>query len=287
MFASDVPTAPPLSYLLDVPPRGVSSDVPFATTGGMIYHSYQAHSDLLWPLRAAATAALPALHRARDVPGEDMALRKLAAACEVFVLATLTHERPPFRLDTIMAGEREVAVQEEVAMSTPFGTLLHFRKEMPEPRAARADRRADVGPFRHAAARHRAHDARRPRRLHHRLAQRARRADRRRALRPRRIHRARDAVPGRARAGRAPDGDLPAVRGGTRGRGADVRGRPSGHAGQRHADGGADRLPDLADRGQQARDRQADLLVRAEPHQHACRCAIPARCAAYTPASCS
>ena len=62
----------------------------------MIYQAYQAHSDLLWPLRTVAKTALPALHRARDVPGEDMALRKLAAACEIFVLATLTHKRPPF-----------------------------------------------------------------------------------------------------------------------------------------------------------------------------------------------
>jgi len=99
----------------------------------MIYQAYQAHSDLLWPLRTIAKTALPALHRARDVPGEDMALRKLAAACEVFVLAALTHERPPFRISTVTVGEREVKVREEKAFSTPFGTLLHFRKEMPDP----------------------------------------------------------------------------------------------------------------------------------------------------------
>ena len=99
----------------------------------MIYQAYQAHSDLMWPLRAVASNALPALQRARDVPGEDMALRKLAAACEVFVLATLTHARPPFRLDTITVGDREVLVREEVAARTPFATLLHFRKDMPDP----------------------------------------------------------------------------------------------------------------------------------------------------------
>ena len=65
----------------------------------------------MWPMRTVAKSALPALQRARDVPGEDMALRKLAAACEVFVLAALTHARPPFRLDTIVAGEREIAVR--------------------------------------------------------------------------------------------------------------------------------------------------------------------------------
>jgi len=99
----------------------------------MIYQAYQAHSDLLWPLRTVARNALPALQRARDVPGEDMALRKLAAACEVLVLATLTHTRPPFRLDTIAVGEREILVREEVAASTPFATLVHFRKDVPDP----------------------------------------------------------------------------------------------------------------------------------------------------------
>ena len=62
-----------------------------------------------------------------------MALRKLAAACEVFLLAALTHVRPPFRLDTVTVGEREVVVREEVVASTPFATLLHFRKDMPDP----------------------------------------------------------------------------------------------------------------------------------------------------------
>ena len=99
----------------------------------MIYQAYQTHSDMLWPLRTTAKNALPALQRARDVPGEDMALRKLAAACEVFVLAELTHARPDFRLDTIAVGEREIAVREEVAASTPFATLVHFRKDVPDP----------------------------------------------------------------------------------------------------------------------------------------------------------
>ncbi len=98
----------------------------------MIYHAYQAHSDLLWPMRTLARNALPALHRARDVPGEDMALRKLAAACEVFVLAALTHQRPPFGIDSVTVGDRRVDVHEEEALRTPFGTLLHFRKVAPD-----------------------------------------------------------------------------------------------------------------------------------------------------------
>jgi poly(3-hydroxybutyrate) depolymerase len=99
----------------------------------MLYHAYESHSDLMWPLRTVARSTLPALQRVRDIPGEDMALRKLAAACEIFVLAHLTHVRPPFRIPSISIGERDVAVAEEIAARTPFATLLHFRKDMPVP----------------------------------------------------------------------------------------------------------------------------------------------------------
>ncbi len=84
-------------------------------------------------MRTLARNALPSLHRASDVPGEDMALRKLAAACEVFVLAALTHQRPPFAIDSVIAGERRIDVHEEQTLRTPFGTLLHFRKATTDP----------------------------------------------------------------------------------------------------------------------------------------------------------
>ncbi len=149
-FASDVPTVAQVAVAVsDVPALASPSPAPLpnregATSpfspemaglpaGAMLYPAYQSHTDLMWPLHAMAQSALPALKRAHDTPGEDMALRKLAAACEVFVLARLTHKRPPFRIPAVMVGEREVAVTEEVAAQTPFATLLHFHKDMAEP----------------------------------------------------------------------------------------------------------------------------------------------------------
>src|SRR5450755_600924 len=134
-FASDVPVKLPATLALS-DSAAVSAMGMFAPPrGSMIYQTYQAQTDLLWALRVAAKSALPALHRARGIPGEDMALRKLAAAFEVFVLATLTHQRPPFRIDSVSVGakEVEVEVEEEEAFATPFGTLLHLRKAMPDP----------------------------------------------------------------------------------------------------------------------------------------------------------
>ena len=57
-------------------------------------------------------------------------LRNLTAAYELISRAGLTHERPPFGIDRVTVGNREVAVTEEPAHVTPFGTLLHFKKDI-------------------------------------------------------------------------------------------------------------------------------------------------------------
>ena len=38
--------------------------------------------------------------------------------------------RPPYGIDSVTVGNREVAVSEEAAHVTPFGTLLHFKKDI-------------------------------------------------------------------------------------------------------------------------------------------------------------
>jgi poly(3-hydroxybutyrate) depolymerase len=38
--------------------------------------------------------------------------------------------RPPFGIETTLVGNEEVAVTEEAAHATPFGTLLHFKKDV-------------------------------------------------------------------------------------------------------------------------------------------------------------
>src|SRR5450755_823113 len=79
---------------------------------GMLYKSFQTRSDGMWALRALATAAIPVLDRTRPGLSGDKMLRKMAAALEVFLLAALTHRRPPFRIDTVKVGEVDVAVHE-------------------------------------------------------------------------------------------------------------------------------------------------------------------------------
>ena len=141
----------------------------------MLYAAYQAHSDIMGPVRAWAGSGDSGLRPINGFGCRPRRVRNLTAAYELIARAGLTHARPPFGIDSVTAGNREVAVREEAAHVTPFGTLLHFKKDIDDRAAARAAGRAAVGAFRDAAAQHRAHHAARARRLHHRLAQRARR----------------------------------------------------------------------------------------------------------------
>jgi polyhydroxyalkanoate depolymerase len=95
----------------------------------MLYHAYQAHSDVIEPLRGLARQAAAA-YRAWSWAGESTVWRNLLAAWELIARARLTHERPSYGIDRVLVGNREVPVSEEPAATTPFGTLLHFRKDI-------------------------------------------------------------------------------------------------------------------------------------------------------------
>ena len=93
----------------------------------MIYLAYQSQADIMRPVRALAASALSALHGTLNGSLSGFAaqpLRNLAAAYEMLSRVGLSHARPPFGIDTVMVGNREVAVSEEPAHVTPFGTLL-------------------------------------------------------------------------------------------------------------------------------------------------------------------
>src|SRR6202042_1348689 len=58
------------------------------------------------------------------------AMRNLTAVYELISRAGLTHTRPPFGIDRVTVGNREVEVHEEATLITPFATLLHFKKDV-------------------------------------------------------------------------------------------------------------------------------------------------------------
>jgi polyhydroxyalkanoate depolymerase len=94
----------------------------------MLYFAYQLQSDIMAPMRDFANKAL----RAGGAPllSDHPAMRNLSAVYELIARAGLTHTRPPFGIDTVTVGNREVGVREQAAHATPFGTLLHFKKDI-------------------------------------------------------------------------------------------------------------------------------------------------------------
>ena len=102
----------------------------------MLYQLYQAQSDVMAPVRAFAGAAMQGIGQLEPFFPDNPALRRVAASYEFVTRVGLTHERPPFGIESVKVGRRQVAVTEEATLVTPFGTLLHFAKDVatPQPR---------------------------------------------------------------------------------------------------------------------------------------------------------
>ncbi|MBS0246596.1 MAG: polyhydroxyalkanoate depolymerase [Proteobacteria bacterium] len=95
----------------------------------MLYQAYQAHSDFLDPLRQFALFAAESVGARVNGAARPSVLGNMTAAYELIARAKLTHTRPSYGIDSVMVGNQEVGVTEEAADVTPFGTLLHFKKD--------------------------------------------------------------------------------------------------------------------------------------------------------------
>jgi poly(3-hydroxybutyrate) depolymerase len=93
----------------------------------MLYWAYELQTNVLSPIRLAASEMIGSIDGLRNTQGRDL-MRPAGAAYEMLSRMRLSHVRPAFGIHSIMTAAGEVPVLEEVAMSTPFGTLLHFRK---------------------------------------------------------------------------------------------------------------------------------------------------------------
>lgn len=99
----------------------------------MLYHAYQAYADASEPMRAAARVGLGMgrMFKAYGGFGFDDTIfgQNLAALLEMTARAKMIHARPPYGIDKVMVGNREVSVREEVVLSLPFCNLLRFAKD--------------------------------------------------------------------------------------------------------------------------------------------------------------
>jgi poly(3-hydroxybutyrate) depolymerase len=96
----------------------------------MLYQAYQAQVDFMLPIRALAGGSATTIGLAPLGLKDSKATRNLSAAYELISRARLTHVRPPYNINTVTVGNREVKVTEQAEMMTPFGTLLHFKKDI-------------------------------------------------------------------------------------------------------------------------------------------------------------
>lgn len=99
----------------------------------MIYQMYQAQADFIEPFRALARNASRLLKTVTPHEPYGLSLRHFNAALEVFGYSGTTHERPDFKIRDILVGNNMVRVADEVVFSTPFASLLHFRKDSDRP----------------------------------------------------------------------------------------------------------------------------------------------------------
>lgn len=97
-----------------------------------LYSAYQWQMDAFTAVRKAADQAQALLDPLAALPGFG-GLTYLGAAWEMVSRARLTHERPPYRIQDVLVGNRTSPVTEEPALVTPFGTLLHFKKDVEAP----------------------------------------------------------------------------------------------------------------------------------------------------------
>ena len=93
----------------------------------MLYQVYQSYADLMHPACSVADLVASALAVNSRLSGCEP-MRATRAACEVLALSRLTHHRPAFGIDSVTVNGTPLQVTEEVVASTPFCSLLRFRK---------------------------------------------------------------------------------------------------------------------------------------------------------------
>jgi polyhydroxyalkanoate depolymerase len=97
----------------------------------MIYQAYQAQSDLWAPARAVAEWTNALFRETWAGPLANPFFRNMAAGAELLARAKLLHDRPEFGIGSVPARGENVPVTEEMAFASPFGALIHFRKDRP------------------------------------------------------------------------------------------------------------------------------------------------------------
>ncbi len=96
---------------------------------GMLYRGYQAQSDVAEFVKAWASGLDAMLAPFAGIrPRLPVAYAR--AGARLVTDFGLTHHRPDFRITGVTTGNQIADVREEAVLRTPFGTLLHFAKNV-------------------------------------------------------------------------------------------------------------------------------------------------------------
>ena len=93
----------------------------------MLYDAFDLQSDLAEQMRGWGRL-LDSAWSPWAMWGEP--INWMSAGARMMMRTGLTFARPAYGIETVMVGNREVAVAEEKVEVTPFGTLLRFRKDI-------------------------------------------------------------------------------------------------------------------------------------------------------------
>ncbi len=113
----------------------------------MLYHWYELGHAAVRPVRAAAGSARFLLSNPFNPLTHTSVARHTAAALEVFERTTRRYDKPGYRIDRTRVDGMDVGVSEEVVWQHPFCRLVHFKRHIPEARAARDPRLLLVAPM--------------------------------------------------------------------------------------------------------------------------------------------
>jgi len=94
----------------------------------VLYRLYQQQLDMMLPMRTMAQVVQATMGWPHRQP-QTRVMRRMSAAFELFEHLTLTHHRPDFEIDHVIINGKAVDVVEDVVTATPFGSLLHFRRQ--------------------------------------------------------------------------------------------------------------------------------------------------------------
>lgn len=108
----------------------------FAEVWKMYYQLYELNHAALQPYRALADATRLFFENPLNPISQSSYGRSIAALMELFERTTRRYDKPVFNLPETTVGGKKTAVAEEIVWQKPFCNLLHFRRDLPEGRAA-------------------------------------------------------------------------------------------------------------------------------------------------------